>query len=277
MFRQIKIGMVCVLVVIVGLLPAYAATDVSIADVSFGGNDFGFGCADNFMSVNVTFTPTVDDWGGQGVDTVGLTAVDGNGVPLYAALTAASIEAGETTQTTFVALGIVNGGLNDITARPVTVRVYDIGVDLTTYNGTTQDAFDLLSGSGVLLATRSYDPAFGDPLIAPPECFDLPVPGYTFSRLDGYSVCTNRFMANYVVWRVRSYNLYATLFTARVPQIGAEFESAVGGILNANPGSGIQFAEREFITPFNGNQRLVLIVTTNGRIQDVVISNPRPC
>jgi len=274
-FHKLKIGTVFALVLIVGMLPAYAANDVSIANPSFDGN--GPGCADNFMFVDVTFTPTVDDWGGQGVDTIGITAVDGNDLPLYATFAAASIGSGSTTQNTFIALGIVNGGLNDITARPVKIRIYDVSVDLTTYNGTTQDAYDLLTSSGVLQATRSYDPAFGDPLVAPPECFDLPVPGYTFSRLDGYSVCTNRLMPDYVVWRVRNYNLYATLFTARVPQTGTLFESAVGGILNANPGSGIHFAEREFITPVNGNQRLVLILSANGRIQDVVISNLRPC
>lgn len=275
MFNKLRIGLMGLCFLMMSAMTAQAASNVSIVSSGFNGN--GPGCADNFMFVDVTFTPTVDDWNGQGADTIGITAVDGNGVPLYATLTATSLEGGATTQNVFIALGIVNGGLNDITARPVTVRVYDIGVDLTTYNGTTQDVYDLLTTSGALLTTRNYDPAFGDALVAPPECFDLPVPGYRFSRLEGYSVCTNRFMSNYVVWRVRNYNPYALLFTARVPQLGAEFELSLLGTLNFDPESGISFLEREFITPFERNQHLVLIVSTNGRIQDVVISNPQPC
>lgn len=248
-----------------GFLPVHSARDGSIV---FSGaiNQDGV-CSHGFVETMASYIPDVDD--GYGGDSVGYTLVDGYGTPIAAYLGYWGVGNDPATENMTFPLGTVNGAINDITARPVTVRLYDTTLSIYEIDGwTSQQLFDAFTTEGTLLDQDVYDPAF-----VLDFCNDLPVPGYHFSRLDVQYVCTST--PGYATWRIRNYNPYGVRYTYRIrfPEVnGVDF--APGTLYpNHHP----PYWDTELNTPAAFYGPTILQIFVNGRLQDVAIGLHRSC
>jgi hypothetical protein len=119
--------------------------------------------------------------GGEEVDWVGFNLTDARGVPIntsvafYVVSTTPVSDSG-----TRYNLGVYGGAINDITARPIYARLYDIPPMYLPPGSFEQDQYDFIESHGTLLAEYSYDPAtFIDdcgtlPLVVPGDDTDSP-------------------------------------------------------------------------------------------------------
>lgn len=251
------LGMIC-------LLPAQAA---NTAILQFPGADNPDNiCSHGLVSIQAIYTPTINDF--DGLDTVGIALLDGNGLPLGAYLNASTVGDGPVTLDSVLPLGVSRGAIQDITARPVRWRLYDTALTYADIDGwSQQQIYDDLSQNATVLATFEYDPAF-----VVDFCDTLPVPGYHFSRLDALPVCS--YNPNAAVWHVRSYNKYNLRFEYEVtiPGLGTFRypELAYGNLLIPQP-----YVDKVINTGASPYLPTILKVYVGGRLQDIAIHTRR--
>jgi len=156
-------------------LSAQAASSGTITLV--GMHDVDGICTHSGVEFEISVIPDHSDevlGGVEEVDWVGLTLTDARGVPIntsavfFVVSTSPASDGG-----TRYNLGVYGGAINDITARPVYARLYDIPVLSLPSGSHEQEQYDFIESHGTLLAEYAYDPAIyiGDcgalPLIAP--------------------------------------------------------------------------------------------------------------
>ena len=250
---------------IIGLLPARAASNPVLQYP--GGDNPDNICTHGLVSIQSIFTPITDDF--DGLDSVGIALVDGNGNPLGAYLNPGEIGSGDVTFDSVLPLGTIRGAIQDITARPVTWRLYDTTLTYTDIDGwSQQQIFDALNQNGTVLATFEYDPAF-----VVDFCDTLPVPGYQFSRLDALAVCS--YNPNYAIWHIRSYNKYNLRFDYEVivPGLGTfqYTDLAYGNLLLPEQ----PYVDKVINTPASPHFPTTLKIYVNGELQDIAFHTRR--
>ena len=166
------------------VLAAQAASAASVTLSSISNTDQI--CSHGQFNFIYAFLPDVNDE--QNTDFVGFTAVDGNGVVLWAGIDGAELGSGPVSvPTPNLPLGTFFGGINDITARPVTIRMYETTISFLDIEGWgVQRIFDELTNTGTFLARVDFDPSF-----EPGFCDDLPMIGEPHNtRLKFEAVCS---------------------------------------------------------------------------------------
>ncbi len=142
--------------------PAHAATSNGISVTLY--NDGGT-CLSSDFDIAWSFTAQYDDVSGD--DGVGMIAYDGNGVPIAADWTSAGPPGSATRHTVF---GATVSQINAMTARPLTIVMYDI----TSYppgGSNTQAVYDNIVGQGAPV----IDQLVFDVASVLPSCDTLPL------------------------------------------------------------------------------------------------------
>lgn len=175
--RLILSSLLCMLFVIIAI-PSDAIT---LIDVQTSTGATGSSCDDYIMTMNVNYTGVVDDW--NGFDLIGITIVDGMGAEIAAHWNGRTLGS---TATDLLSFSLVSA-INPMTARPLTITVYDLTVKPSSTNDYSQTVFDEIIGQNAPeLGVFTHDPGILSsycaalPLIVPPP----PVTGSSFG-LDG--------------------------------------------------------------------------------------------
>lgn len=158
--------------------PTFAATapELNIGQVI----NFGTSCKEGFFGFGLGHTHTTND-DAMGNDFVGVTISDGNGVPLhgmtFGLTTSGRIGTGWSLGRSPAVTGIP--AINDITARPIHIRMYDINFGLPRTDpigefNVSAEAYSAVINSGApLIAEATFDPGTTLP-DGPTYCGDLP-------------------------------------------------------------------------------------------------------
>jgi len=178
MFKTKRLGVVGLMaaLLLVAALPTAQAATLTMLSVTV--NSIGATCDTSAFTINFGWLADVSD-PVDGNDLVGMIATDAYGVPIAADWNGWAV--GNTaTETTPFGSG---EGINAVTARPITINVYDLTGAFPPYGQNTQAIYDDIAGRGApLLGQLVYDPAddvpacASLPLIAPAPAAAVPGP-----------------------------------------------------------------------------------------------------